>query len=63
MDIYSFSLLCLWLFFGVDSSTTMPLPSATTRNDSQIHSFEFDGQCQEGKLTSFLGKVINTIGC
>lgn len=39
MDVYSFSMLCLWLLFGVEISETMPYPSGAA-NDIRIFSFE-----------------------
>lgn len=50
MDVYSFSMLCLWLLFGVDSSSTMPSPPGTITNDSQVLCFEVHDRPEKENL-------------
>ena len=43
MDVYSFSMLCLWLLFGVNTSDIMPHPSEVIIDDSQALCFQAQG--------------------
>lgn len=49
MDVYSFSMLCLWLLFGVEISETMPYPSGAA-NDAGVFSFEARDWSRKGDL-------------
>jgi serine/threonine protein kinase len=41
MDVYSFSMLCLWLLFGIEISKTTPYPSEAAKEAGM---FSFDPQ-------------------
>ena len=49
MDVYSFSMLCLWLLFGVGSSETIPY-SLRAADDTGLFSFEAGDWSQKGDL-------------